>query len=106
MRTVSKLDKIKEQDYFRLPIIGKEVMIIDSSALTDNLKNVWCEVIDETRNTLLIKCRGRIRRVPKKGTWFVFKLYGKIIKIYGNILIGRPEERIKKRLPKPHKVLW
>lgn len=106
MRIVLKLDKVKEEDYFRLPLIGKDVMIIDSLFITDNLKNQWCKVIDETRNTMLINCNGKVKRIPKKGTWFKFNLYGKIIKIYGNILIGRPEERIKKRLPKPHKVLW
>ncbi len=106
MKTASKLDRIRPEDYFRLPLIGKDVMIIESKAVGDNLKLKWCKIIDETRNTFLIDCEGKKKRVIKKSTWFKFKLYGKIIKIYGDILIGRPEERIKKRLPKPYKVLW
>ncbi|NPA38634.1 MAG: ribonuclease P protein subunit [Candidatus Nanohaloarchaeota archaeon] len=102
-----RLLTLKDEDYFRLPLIGKRVKILSSPGFQSSSAHQWCRVIDETKYTLVVLCEdNKTRRVFKKNTWFMFEFYGKFIKIYGDILIGRPEERIKKRLPKPHRVLW
>jgi len=55
-------------------------------------------VIDETLNTLLLKCEdGKIRRIPKRNSVFHFILpSGEIVEVEGVVIVKRPEERTKK----------
>ncbi|MCD6313044.1 MAG: ribonuclease P protein subunit [Thaumarchaeota archaeon] len=58
------------------------------------------EVVGETRNMLkILKDDGRIVMLPKATHVFEFELpSGERVLVEGGILIGRPEERLKKRL--------
>lgn len=89
-----------EFNIIRHELIGLKVKILD--AKNKNLKKISGIVVDETYNTLIIEKRNRRRKiVPKSGTTFLFELEnGKKVKILGDIIIGRPEDRIKKRFPK------
>ena len=54
-------------------------------------------VLNETRNTFLIDHDGKMKTVIKSGNIFHFGLHdGTIVEIDGNILVGRPEDRLKK----------
>jgi len=57
-------------------------------------------VVDETASTLRIASRdGRRRTVPKAVCTFEFTLPdGTIVRVDGGLILGRPEERIKKKL--------
>ena len=56
-------------------------------------------VIDETRNMLVIEHEGRRKMVPKAVCTFHFTFPdGTVVEIEGRLLIGRPEDRLKKRL--------
>lgn len=56
------------------------------------------KVIDETRNTLVIRHRNKDKVVVKNTAVFHFILPdGTIVEIEGNAIVGRPEDRIKKR---------
>ncbi|MFQ6086738.1 MAG: ribonuclease P protein component 1 [Candidatus Bathyarchaeia archaeon] len=56
------------------------------------------KVIDETRNTLVIRHKNKDKVVIKSTTVFHFILPdGTILEIEGNAIVGRPEDRIKKR---------
>ena len=78
-------------------LIGLEVKVIKSS--NPYYLNMVGKIVDETKNTLIIKSGGKEKRIPKKDTIFLFHLStNTAIEIYGNLLIGRPEERIKKRI--------
>ncbi|MDH5783345.1 MAG: ribonuclease P protein component 1 [Candidatus Bathyarchaeota archaeon] len=57
------------------------------------------KVIDETRNTLVIRHKDKDKVVIKNTAVFHFILPdGTIVEIEGNAIVGRPENRIKKRL--------
>ncbi len=56
------------------------------------------KVIDETRNTLIIRHNNDNKTVPKETTVFQFTLpNGSIVEVEGNAIIGRPEDRVKKK---------
>jgi len=57
------------------------------------------KVIDETRNTLVIRHGGTEKTITKNVAVFHFTMPdGTIIEINGNTILGRPEDRLKKRL--------
>lgn len=89
-----------EYNLVRHELIGLKVKVLD--AKNKSLKKISGMVVDETYNTLIIEKENKKRKiVPKKGTVFLFYLEnGKRVKVIGDILIGRPEDRLKKRFPK------
>lgn len=89
-----------EYNLVRHELIGLKVKILD--AKNKSLKKISGIVIDETYNTLIIEKKNKKRKiVPKKGTVFLFYLEnGKKVKVIGDVLIGRPEDRLKKKFPK------
>ena len=61
------------------------------------------EVIDETKNTFTFMQNGKAKNVVKNLAVFNFKFSdGTIVEIDGKLLVGRPEDRLKKTV----KRLW
>jgi ribonuclease P protein subunit POP4 len=61
------------------------------------------EVINETKNTFTILHAGKAKKVIKDSAVFHFKFSdGTIVEIDGRLLMGRPEDRLKKSV----KRLW
>jgi ribonuclease P protein subunit POP4 len=61
------------------------------------------EVIDETKNTFTIMHNGKAKTVVKNSAVFTFKFSdGTSVEIDGKLLVGRPEDRLKKTI----KRLW
>jgi len=57
------------------------------------------KVIDETRNTLVIRHENEDKVVVKNAAVFHFTMPdGTIVEVDGNIILGRSEDRLKKRL--------
>ena len=58
------------------------------------------EVVGETKNTIkVLRNDQRIVTLPKEAYEFEFKLpSGERVLVEGKMLIGRPEERLKKRI--------
>lgn len=81
-------------------LIGLRVRI--SSSKNKSLKGLSGIVVDETHNTLVIKTEnGKEKIVIKKVCVFDFTLPdGTVVSVDGRLLTGRPEDRIKKKLPK------
>ena len=77
-------------------LIGLDVNIITSTDPTKNGKAG--RVIDETRNMLVIENRERnnVIKVQKCGTVFEFASPGGSVKLSGDDICFRPEDRIKK----------
>ena len=71
----------------RAELIGSKVRLPN--------KNIAGRIIDETKNTFVIKMVDNKKRILKKNNFFEFDLNGKKEIIEGNKLIMRPEERIK-----------
>ncbi len=61
------------------------------------------KVVDESRNTFTIMHDGKAKKVVKDAAVFRFRFSdGTIVEIDGNLLVGRPEDRLKKTV----KRLW
>jgi len=57
------------------------------------------KVIDETRNTLVIRHQNEDKVVVKNVAVFHLTLPdGTVVEVDGNVIVGRPENRVKKRL--------
>jgi len=57
------------------------------------------KVIGETRNTLVIRHKNEDKIVVKNVAVFHFTMPdGTIVEVDGNIILGRPEDRLKKRI--------
>ncbi|HIE15036.1 TPA: ribonuclease P protein subunit [Candidatus Bathyarchaeota archaeon] len=57
------------------------------------------KVIDETKNTLTILHRGKKKVIVKEISLFHFTLPdGTVIEVDGKSIVGRPEDRLKKRI--------
>ena len=91
---------ITPRNIFRHELIGLKVRIKKSTDPTHvGLKG---RVIDETFKTLKIETKdGKEKVIPKAISVFVFTLpNGTKVEVDGKILLGRPEDRIKKKFPR------
>jgi len=78
-------------------LIGLEVVVVESANICS--ARISGEVIDETRNTLVISHGGSRKVIPKAAACFRFTLpSGVRVDVDGFQIIGRPEDRIKKRV--------
>lgn len=83
----------------RHELIGLEVKVVKSTDPTQ--RNLSGAVVDETYNTLTVESNGKEKRVVKSNCVFVFTLpSGTKVEVDGNVIVSRPEDRIKKKLPK------
>lgn len=75
-------------------LIGLEVEIIESA--DESLIGIKGEVLDETQSLLMIEDK----RVEKKNCVFRFTLpNGQEVKLDGDLIAKRPEERVGMKLP-------
>ncbi|MBS7624219.1 ribonuclease P protein subunit [Candidatus Bathyarchaeota archaeon] len=78
--------------------IGLDVKVVKST--NPSCVNLRGRVIDETKNTFRIICKdGEEKVLIKENCVFHFTLLDKtIIEVDGKVLIGRPEDRVKKMI--------
>ena len=84
-------------DIIRYEFTGTEVKVARSTHR--GYVGLRGKVINETRNTftMLHNCKRKI--VVKASSFFHFKFPdGTIVEIDGKLLVGRPEDRLKKRV--------
>jgi ribonuclease P protein subunit POP4 len=77
--------------------IGLKAKVVEST----NADNVGISgtVVDETRNTLLIRQKDADKMVVKGSSVFHFTMPdGTIVEVDGKIILGRPEDRLKKKI--------
>lgn len=78
-------------------LIGLESLIVSSANPTS--KGIKGIVVDETKNTLIIEQNEVRKRIIKQDSVFRFKLpNGTVLEIDGSAIIGRPEDRVKKKI--------
>ncbi len=90
--------KITPKNILRHELIGLRVEVKQAeNPLHIGLKGL---VVYETKNMLWIENeKGKIKKIPKKGTKFMFTLPdGKKVLVEGSAILARPEERIKKKV--------
>ena len=84
-------------DVIRCEFIGTEAEVSESTH--PGYVGISGKIIDETRNTLTILHDGKRKIVVKNSAVFHFKFSdGTIVEIDGKILVGRPEDRLKKHV--------
>jgi len=87
------------ENLIRHELIGLKVRVFHSG--NQSQVGMEGEVSDETRNTLVIKTATKNKTVIKNQVTLVFTLSsGEEVKVNGKLLVGRPEDRVKKRLKK------
>jgi ribonuclease P protein subunit POP4 len=80
----------------RHELIGLKVKVVKSSEKTQ--KGLTGVVIDETYNTLKLETEKGEKAVIKSNCVFIFTLPDKTkVQVDGKVLVGRPEDRIKKK---------
>ena len=88
-------------DIIREELIGLEAEVVASRH--PGYVGIKGRIIDETRNMFVIEHGGRRKMVPKAVCTFHFTFPdGTVVEVEGRLLVGRPEDRLKKRL----KRLW
>lgn len=81
----------------RQDLIGLKAKVVRSPNM--DCMNVDGRVIDETRNTVKILHGNKAKTIVKHTAVFHFTAEnGPILEVDGKALIGRPEDRIKKRV--------
>jgi ribonuclease P protein subunit POP4 len=85
---------MNEKNLARDEFIGLKVKILQCTDPTWNGCNGF--IIDETKNTFHIKTEQGIKTIAKKTATFEFVVDNEKIKINGEKIAFRPEDRIKK----------
>jgi len=84
-------------DIIRYEFIGTEAKVVKST--NPYSVGIKGKVLDETRNTFTILHNGERKMVIKETSVFHFKFPdGTVVEIDGKLLVGRPEDRLKKRV--------
>ncbi len=88
--------KITPENIIQHELIGLFARVVESKDPT--FINVEGKIVDETQKTLLFLSKnGKIKRIPKAICIFYISLPdGITVKVDGKVLVGRPQDRIKK----------
>ncbi len=88
-------------DIIKYEFIGTQGKVTQS--LHQDYVGLAGPVISETRNTFTLLNKGKEKNVTKESSVFNFKFQdGTVVEIEGKLLVGRPEDRLKKNI----KRLW
>ena len=83
------------ENVIRHELIGLDARISGSTNKSQN--RIRGIIKDETRNTLTLNQKGVDKLIAKGDTSFIFNLGGTLVEVEGKNLIGRPEDRVKKK---------
>jgi ribonuclease P protein subunit POP4 len=85
-----------KQNIMRHELIGLEARVMNSSDHT--LLSTSGKVVDETRNMLVIDDGEKVRKISKYNSIFLITLPdGEKATVDGKKLVGRPEERVRRK---------
>ncbi|UJG42433.1 MAG: ribonuclease P protein subunit [Candidatus Heimdallarchaeum endolithica] len=77
-------------------IHGYYIEIVKSSI--ESLSNLSGVVVDETAHMIKVLSQDKIRTIPKKGSVFKITIEpGLTVRVNGENLLGKPEDRMKKK---------
>lgn len=78
-------------------LIGLKAKVVKSN--NPSYVGISGSVVDETRNTLVIKHESRDKIVVKDQAVFRFTLPNStVIEVEGSAILGRPEDRVKRQI--------
>ena len=80
-------------------LIGLKVKVLHSN--TESYLGIEGTVVDETKNLIILETSRGEKKILKRGIVLLIELpNGKIVKVRGDRLVGRPEDRLKRILKK------
>jgi len=86
------------KDVLRHELIGLNIEVKNSK--NPGLIGLKGNIVDETKNTLVLETEGkgikRIKKILKSQVKIIITIGSKKVMVDGNLLIGRPEDRLKK----------
>ncbi|HEX55229.1 MAG: ribonuclease P protein subunit [Candidatus Altiarchaeales archaeon] len=86
---------ITPYNILRHELIGLEARVVDATHPGYKCRG---KIVNETRNTIDIETKSGRKRLPKDCIVLELKLpLDSIVRIDGKLLVGRPENRIKKK---------
>ena len=85
---------INPHNITRHELIGLAIEVVKSSSRS--LIGKKGVIVDETRNTLTIRHKGKLTKLPKAAIVFKTEIGGKQVEVEGKSIVGRPEDRLKK----------
>lgn len=94
MNKMSHKNKGKTEHVIAHEWIGKEVTVGSSPNKSEVGLNG--EIMDETLNTFTLKTEKSLKTVAKRNRIFHIEFMGKNMRVSGNYLCFRPEDRIKR----------
>ena len=86
---------VSAENIARHELIGLDARI--SGAKNSSQRKIKGKIIAETRNTLTLSQGKNEKTVAKGEASFIFNLAGTLVEVEGKTLIGRPEDRVKKK---------
>ena len=86
---------VTAENITRNELIGLDAKI--SGGNNKSQKKIKGLIVAETRNTLIISNGEKEKTVAKGNALFIFNLGGTLVEVEGKTLIGRPEDRVKKK---------
>lgn len=89
--------KLRPGNLLQHELIGLQIAV--DASTNGTLVDLRGTVVNETRNMLVIETAQRVEKsVSKACNWFIFTLDdGVRVRVKGDRLVARPEDRIKKR---------
>ena len=80
-----------------IPLTGLKVRIVKSSS--EDLEGIRGIIRDETHNLLKIETKNKFLSIPKSHQIFEIETKdGSLLLVDGQLLVGNPENRIKKKI--------
>jgi ribonuclease P protein subunit POP4 len=84
-------------DIIRQEFVGTEIKICKRPQ--SGHAGISGKIIDETRNTFVILHKGKKKTIVKDLAIFQFRFSdGTLVEIDGKLVVGRPEDRLKKHV--------
>ncbi len=84
---------MNEKKLVKYEFIGTEIEIIDAG--NKSLIGINGRIADETRNMFVL---DNGKRIIKSQCIFKMKINKKTVEINGKVLVGKPEDRVKKQI--------
>jgi ribonuclease P protein subunit POP4 len=84
---------INARNILRHELIGTDVLVVAASNPLH--RGIYGKVIDETRNTIIVRASSGDKMIPKLHTCFRFTIEGgAMVDVDGSVLIMPPERRV------------
>jgi len=86
------------KNILRHELIGLGAKVVEAS--DENKVGVSGQIVDETRSMLVLRTEKGEKKVEKKDAVVELALPTEKVRVDGALLVGRPEDRLKKKLAK------